>query len=50
MTQYTDLDPFNHGTATINYEQMPDSESSRLATILKDGWGKEEKLFKAWNT
>jgi Ser/Thr protein kinase RdoA (MazF antagonist) len=41
MTQYADLDPFNHGTATINYEQMLDGESSHLATILNDGWGKD---------
>ncbi|MBT6774588.1 phosphotransferase [Candidatus Woesearchaeota archaeon] len=42
MTQYTDLDPFNHGIATVKYEKMPTAESSRLATILKEGWGRDE--------
>src|SRR3989338_6714438 len=40
MTQYHDLDPFNHGTTTVEYEEMPKSEASRLATILKEGWGR----------
>ncbi|MEK6969915.1 MAG: phosphotransferase [Nanoarchaeota archaeon] len=45
MIQYHDLNPFNHGTTTIEYEEMPKSESSRLRAILKEGWGKDNANF-----
>ncbi len=38
MTLYTDLNPFNHGTAGVGYEEMLDGESSRLVTVLEEGW------------
>lgn len=39
---YTNLNPFNHGTATISYSIMPEEESSPLRKILQDSWGIDE--------
>jgi Ser/Thr protein kinase RdoA (MazF antagonist) len=45
MNTYSDLNPFNHGTATIKYEHASDVESSRLAAILREGWGIDDAKF-----
>ncbi len=38
---YTQFDPFNHGTATITYATVSKDRKDTLLKVLEKGWGKE---------
>lgn len=38
MEILTDVDPFNHGTTTIHYEELPEAKAGPLISILQDRW------------
>ena len=38
MLRFSDLNPFNHGTATIFYKSVSHEKFSYISSILKEGW------------
>lgn len=36
---YTEFDPFNHGTTSISYENVDQQRLSQLLAVLQNGWG-----------
>src|SRR3989338_877310 len=37
--KYTSPDPFNHGTTTITYNPVTETEVENLSSVVKRGWG-----------
>ncbi len=38
MSEFTEFEPFNHGTTTRTYEEVEPAEAARLSKILHRGW------------